>query len=422
MSDAKQSRFPLIYWRKAAPEDGSLLQPSRVAWNGSGLRLEQLAGRLLDSLEPAPARPEITAQLSPDGGAVETLSAETAAAVVPASPRFLQVRETGGELEIGHIAARTAERPVLIPAGTAFLGGAQNRMVLHPTLLPAGSERLLDVFCVEAGRWDRGEERFHSVGRVPDLLLLNFLKKALNDSVQRDVMQHHAWETIFESLVLSGRLNETMDLMRYADGRSVPLLRDAATPNPVPEDSRVTAYFSRDRSTGMSNLGIYPTGEHLVEALHDHRLEDEWRRGFRREVPGAREYFRIFDERQALAIRCLADGRALKDLRGRPVLFEYGPADLEHSFRPPLEAPPPQEPLDLSHEQGIEGWQEMRAALRECRVEVSAATPARRGLPAKTGEVHRLTFAHPTLALMGSGLMMDRRPVYLEAAAFRAKS
>jgi hypothetical protein len=66
----------------------------------------------------------------------------------------IRVKETG---EVNRLTVENrSDRNVFIQAGDILRGGQQDRMVAHDLVLPPGSERIpLEVFCVEAGRWNR---------------------------------------------------------------------------------------------------------------------------------------------------------------------------------------------------------------------------------------------------------------------------
>ncbi len=412
------ARLPLVYWRSVAPDDSDLLQRfERPAFaREDGPRLNQIGGPQLDALRAAPERPELTAYLSPDGGAIERLDSGRAqellapdsngarelwAGEIRAADQ-LSIRED--EFVIPRLKARNlAQSPVLLPAGTAFLGGAQNRMLLEPTVLEPGAERSLPVYCVEAGRWedDPEHEHFRSMGRVPQLLLgrVQEARARLAEGgtltlKDREELQVQVWDTVLGGLTLAGQMNATMDLMnfsrRVSRAETPPLLH---TPERMAAKNTDAAgpwgCFHAHRESGLSGCMLFANPSYGPDALFALKSDLHWRSELLSGGKSAREYFRIFNEEQRLAIRCLPDGQPLKDLRGKPVLFEYSdPDDLQNSFRPPIEQPPPAEPLSLAS-------------------------------PTDGGELHTLRFAHPRRSILGTGLLAGGRPVYLEATAFR---
>ncbi|MCR9142585.1 MAG: hypothetical protein NXI24_10060 [bacterium] len=451
-------RLPLVYWRTVVPDDSDLLRRVRAGDQmraaNSDITLDRLAGAQLERIAARPPRPELIARMSPDGEAVaefqtapesrpilnelgDAKDAQSAgevqgwAELKPAQK--LLVREN--DFKIPQVKVKNAgQDPVLLPAGSAFLGGAQNRMLLEPAVLPAGAERTLGVFCVEAGRWDETQAHFRSVGRVPSLFLLRVLEAAAGRysehstvHAQHQELQVYAWETVLAGLTLAGEVNPTMDLMRFT--RNVPrrfadeILPDDSTSRSDGE-AGPWGLFHADSASGIAGCALYPNAEFSADAIFALQSDSAWRGNLLANGRGAREYYRIFDESKRLAIRCLPDGSPLRDLRRKPVLFEYTDADLENSFRPPMESPPPPEPLSFAHEAAIQDWPEMAGYLRECRVELrkQAAPPgASRVRPGEKAppDIHMLRFVHPAKSLMGSGLLIGGRPAYLEATAFR---
>ncbi len=454
------SRLPLVYWRAVAPNDSDLLRQVRTGpamkTLESDLTLERIAGAQLDGMSVARPRSntaEVIAQLSPDGEAVADMhsvvnelrgadSADDWAQLSPANR--LVVRED--DFKIPRLRVKNlAPGPVLLPAGSAFIGGAQNRMLLEPAVISGGAERSLGVFCVEAGRWDESQPAFRAIGRVPALFLLRVLEAAAGRyseyaavPAQQQDLQVYAWETVLAGLTLAGTINPTMDLMAFA--RNIPRSPgDVARESPAGpgahsdrngaarQDSKSEAgawgLFHADRESGTAACALYPNEEFMADATFALKSDLAWRGDLLRNGRGAREYYRIFDESQRLAIRCMPDGSPLRDLRGKPVVFEYTDADLEHSFRPPLQTPPPPEALSFAREPLIQDWSEMRQHLGECRVAVRKILEAGagRGRPGAKPppEKHILRFAHPRRSMIGSGLLIGGRPAYLEATAFR---
>jgi hypothetical protein len=445
-----QSRLPLVYWRSVAPDDSDLLR--RVDGLGgmdaarSKLSLGKIAGPQLERVAARESRPDVVARLSPDASTVANLQ------TIPGAPFILnelgdarasddwaqlqpayQIVVREDDFKIPRLRVKNMEQaPVLLPAGSAFLGGAQNRMLLEPTVIPGGSERTIRVFCIEAGRWDETQSHFRSIGRVPSLFLLRLLEAGAGRypehstvHAQHQDLQLYTWQTVLAGLTLAGEINPTMDLMAFA--RRVP--RDTPLMNGKDNSSDagvagVWGLFHAHRESGVSGCVLYPNENFSADAIFALKSDLIWRANLLSKGRGAREYFRVFDESKRLAIRCLPDGSPLRDLRKKPVLFAYTDADLTNSFRPPLQARPPAEPLSFAREPAIETWAEMAGYLDECTVELRRIVGpggTGRGRPGGIAppEMHSLRFAHPARSLLGSGLLIGGRPAYLEATAFR---
>ncbi len=54
------------------------------------------------------------------------------------------------------------KRPLYLLGGEVVLGGKQDRMVVADTVVDPGQRRLVDVRCVEAGRWNGADLAFHA--------------------------------------------------------------------------------------------------------------------------------------------------------------------------------------------------------------------------------------------------------------------
>ena len=277
------SRLPLVYWRAVAPDDSDLLRRVRTGPTmktlESDLTLERIVGAQLDGMSAGRPRSnsvEVVAQYSPDGEAVADMRAQSSqpativselrgadsvehwAQLSPANR--LVVRED--DFKILRLRVKNlAPDPVLLPAGSAFIGGAQNRMLLEPAVIPGGAERSLGVFCVEAGRWDESQPAFRAIGRVPALFLLRILEAAAGRyseyaavPAQQQDLQVYAWETVLAGLTLAGKVNPTMDLMAFA--RSIP--RSSA--DLVRESSgEMGARSDGERNAGESAAGAVRT-------------------------------------------------------------------------------------------------------------------------------------------------------------------
>lgn len=439
------SRLPLVYWRAVVPDSSALLQrvgATDVQAARSDVTLAQIAGPQLEQIAAREADPEILAQLSPDGSAVTEM--RTLSSGAKASADWAQVQAANqlvvseSDFKIPQIRVKNlASSPVLLPAGTAFLGGAQNRMLLEPEVIPAGAERKLGVFCIEAGRWQEEQPRFRSIGRVPSLFLLRVLEAGAGRFAEHShLASHHqdlqvyTWETVLAGLTLGDEVNPTMDLMAFA--RSIPREDNEGDDLARNQDLNMDpmnmwGLFHSDRESGLAGCALYPNASFAPDAIFALKADLAWRSNLLTNGRGAREYYRIFDESKHLAIRCLPDGNPLQDLRKKPVLFEFSDEDLKNSFRPPLQSPPPLAPLSFAQEPMIRDWPEMAGYLGECNVElrkVAALPGAKQSRPGtkSSPEIHSLRFVHPARSLLGTGLLIGGRPAYLEATAFRSFS
>jgi hypothetical protein len=78
--------------------------------------------------------------------------------------RQIEVTEAKGGASVNRVnVANRSKQPLLLLAGEIILGGQQDRILGKDTVVPAGEEMALEVFCVEHGRWS-GRQRFEASG------------------------------------------------------------------------------------------------------------------------------------------------------------------------------------------------------------------------------------------------------------------
>ena len=77
-----------------------------------------------------------------------------------------EVSEAGSVPELRVV--NRAENPVLILDGEELVGAKQNRVVNTTILVPARSEIVIPVSCVEQGRWSYSGKLFRTTSRVPN--------------------------------------------------------------------------------------------------------------------------------------------------------------------------------------------------------------------------------------------------------------
>lgn len=401
-----KEHLPRVYWRDVPPEDTRLLAPGGTRPTGQGwTEFRGLSGAFFRDLD-------FQADSRADGPLTGSLVAPATPVLRELEPpRGLSVKELD-EPAVARLAAINpySERSVLVPEGTLFLGGAQNRMIRKPTLVPPGLHEL-PVFCVEMGRWDLGARDFGGLTRLPGLLSHKIGGIDTEDLQDR---QAQVWELIYESLTMLGQLNPTLNVNGWrASGERTNADRSSAGPDEQeavfaqPENWR--GYFAIDPPTGLASLHLAPHEAFGGLSVKAARRDLDWRASLRGNAQGAREFFRIFDESKGLAIRCLPDGRALRDIRKRPILFGYKPEDLAHSFRPPIEKPPGPPPLSFAGENHFADLPQFLERIGESRARLT-----RLG-----SESFELELAHPELALRGSGLVYKNELASLDVAAFR---
>lgn len=175
----------------------------------------------------------------------------------PASVERLQVRNNGG-------------LPLLVLNGTLLTGGWQHRMVVGDALVEAGATRVIDVACVERGRW--GGERVQS----REWMFAPSRVRSTAAMAPAAGRQHHTWAEVdmYESVVGGSDTSSLVDALRRHEEADELALRSSA---PLPAQRGV-----------VIAVGGLPLAIEVFD--HPQTLEDAW---------------------QALLRSCLADARAM---------------------------------------------------------------------------------------------------------------
>ncbi|MCB1314365.1 MAG: hypothetical protein KDK27_00345 [Leptospiraceae bacterium] len=415
----RRQRFPTIYWRDIPVEDHDILRsrntPSRY-WANVGTRLKTLLQPLLRPFKYA------NEQVHTHDFYWQSLIDDVGGRTTPDRPRladpaltYLDVHECdGGIHSIECVNRRNFD--VLIPAGSAFLGGAQNRMLTDAGLIPAGARQNLSVFCIEAGRWQSEQRDFHRLSQIPDFMRQIVLSLGREGEVLPETLQYEIWKRNMDVLLLKNGMNATIDLMGHIgtndETEGVAAVPAPLTPTLTPSlASDARGYYYGDARTGLAGISILPDYESARTYISEHiPREIIWRQKLRSNVNGAREFFRIFDAEKKLAMRCLSDGTALKDMRGRYLLMPYEEQDLANSFQPPLETPPAAPELEFSFEKMYPDAESFLADLSQCGVRIR---------PVRNTGTHRFDFGHPQRAIGGSGMIHNGELLYLDAKTYR---
>ena len=375
-------RLKKVFWRDIVLRDSLLLNPGQTAKKTS-----------LEDKFPKHLLEEI--QFTSLGGVffgnslvalpstnLESLQAHT-------DTEHLEFTEHG--FQIKNIVCRNHSRQhALIPTGTVFSGGAQNRLLPQSTIVKPGVN-VLPTFCVEQGRWEK-KESFTELTNLPDLVQYHFLKGTETEDVEE--RQIHLWQLIREMLALTGKENDTMNAAVWSHEEL-----------PEVDTKSARGTFQIDQETGLTTLQILPHEGFMKKAMEHLGRESSFRRLLRQNAGGAREYFRIFDEKKQLGILCKSDGQSLHNMFGQPLLVEYKERDLENSFQPPLETPPAPVPLSLGGADQFTSPEEMVEALTEC-------TQTR----LSENSFH---LTHPHLPVVGEGLLLEGQIAALKAIAFQ---
>jgi len=160
-----------------------------------------------------------------------------------AAPPYVTLGEAlaGGSLHIDEVGesgsvpvvrvTNKGDIPVLFLFGEEIAGALQNRVANASFLVPGKSHLVLDVSCVEAGRWSRGRgERFRGTREV----LSSALRKKMARKVARaraaaggagrfHADQAEVWDEIEQRISFSGAPSSTRAYADYRESRSTDL-------------------------------------------------------------------------------------------------------------------------------------------------------------------------------------------------------
>lgn len=153
--------------------------------------------------------------------------------------RRLRVDEVGrgGQVPVVRVENR-GDVAVLVLFGEELRGAKQNRVANASFLVPAASEVVIDVSCVEAGRWSRPEGAHFSATR--DVLSHALRKKmAMKVHQSRERLgrfaadQHEVWEEVAARLSHSGATSPTAAYADYLHSRRSDAADYAAAFHPI---------------------------------------------------------------------------------------------------------------------------------------------------------------------------------------------
>ena len=102
----------------------------------------------------------------------------------------------GGSVPVVSVENRSREAYILLMMGDVIKGGMQTRTVRHDTVLGPGQRLDLEVFCVEAQRW-QGEHDFSAAkAKVP---------QSLQNELRRGASQGEVWRGVARNKPRSGQ-------------------------------------------------------------------------------------------------------------------------------------------------------------------------------------------------------------------------
>ena len=158
---------------------------------------------------------------------------------------------------------RSREDYVFILAGELLAGGKQTRTVRQDILLAPGQTVDVNVFCVEAHRWE-GETRFKSGSALAPASLQQELRLGGD--------QHRIWSEVARNNAALGAENSTGSLiiaLQTDKVRAVLIeIRDRVLPQ-VPGDTVGIIVVDRDRAVGAEFFGRHGLAVELLPKLLD---------------------------------------------------------------------------------------------------------------------------------------------------------
>lgn len=139
---------------------------------------------------------------------------------------WIDLDEVGDDGSVPHVkVTNRGEQPVLVLFGEGLIGAKQDRAVNASFLVPARSELVIDVSCVEAGRWSSPlGERFSSGDSVVSASLRKAMAANVTDSRRTggsfDADQDAVWNGVSKRLTLSGTDSWSEAYGDYLESRS----------------------------------------------------------------------------------------------------------------------------------------------------------------------------------------------------------
>ena len=162
----------------------------------------------------------------------------------------LVIREKdGGNVPTVSVENRGKSTDILLMTGDVIKGGMQTRTVRHDTVLVPGQRIDLDVFCVEARRWE-GQTNFSSAKlQAP---------QSIKGEIRRGGGQSDVWQRVAENNSALGTENSTRSLEVAVKDTSVANKLEKVRKRIVPEVPRGTVGFifvGANRAVGAEFFG-----------------------------------------------------------------------------------------------------------------------------------------------------------------------
>jgi len=172
----------------------------------------------------------------------------------------LVLDEVSDSGDVPHVRAHNhGEEAVLVLFGEEIEGALQNRVANASFLVPAGSDVVIDVSCVERGRWSRpGGQRFRHGGHVSSAALRRVMAGRVAESRRRGLRfqadQGEVWAEVEDRLEASGTHSPSDAYADYVASRSSDMGELAKAFHPVPGQVGFVAAIG-DEVVGVECVG-----------------------------------------------------------------------------------------------------------------------------------------------------------------------
>lgn len=117
---------------------------------------------------------------------------------------LVEITEVNEQGSVGEVkVTNNAVTPLLLLDGEEILGSKQNRIINTTIIIPAKSEKIIPVSCVEANRWDYNTRKFHYSNNMATSRVrrdkLNSINQSLRKTNRYISDQNKVWENISQT-------------------------------------------------------------------------------------------------------------------------------------------------------------------------------------------------------------------------------
>ncbi len=175
----------------------------------------------------------------------------------------VEEKGSGGSVPAVIVESRSHDQHVFIMAGEILSGGKQARTVRRDVILAPGQRVELDVFCVEAHRWE-GDKRFSAAGAM--------VPQSIQKELRRGSDQQQVWSEIARNNMGLQAENATGSLELAIQARPVQEklseVRRTIWPK-LPHGTVGFIFVSRGRALGAELFGNEEIARNLLSKLLD---------------------------------------------------------------------------------------------------------------------------------------------------------